>query len=398
MSVLRALAGAERRAVQSTTWGQWPGDGGGSWSGVAVDGQSAVTQLLTVHGCIRFICDGIATLPVDVYRTTADGPVPAAKPAWLMQPTVDLDFTAWCTQILTSLLLDGNAYCHIRRDERFDIAELVPLNPACVQVKGDLGRRVYVVGGTVVPNYEILHIPGVMFPGSVVGLSPIEAARQTVGAGIAANEFAARFFGQGLAMPGIIEVPQDLTDDQARVIANSFARRHAGKNKSHLPGVLTAGAKWASAGVTNEQAQFLQTRQFAAAEICSFLFLIDPTEFGVSMDKGSSVTYANLEQRNARKVQVTFLPWLVRLDNALSALVRQSNRYVKINPAGLLRGDTKTRYETHAIGIASKFLLPNEARELEDRPPLPGGDKFAEPPAPPAAVDDTDSEESDEPE
>ena len=389
MSVLRRLVASETRAVQSTTWGQWPGDGGASWSGVSVDNTSAL-QLLTVYGCNRFICDGISTLPVDVYRQTADGPVPVAKPVWLSQPTVDLDFTAWATQVLTSLLLDGNAYCLIIRNERGDIQELVPLNPSTVTVRRERGVRVYEVGGVPVPSYELLHIPGVMFPGSETGLSPIEAARQTVGAGIAANEFAARFFGQGLSMPGVIEHPNELTDDQARVMANSFARRHAGKGKSHLPGVLTAGAKWASAGVTNEQAQFLQTRQFTAAEICSFLFLIDPTEFGVSMDKGSSVTYANLEQRNARKVQVTFLPWLVRLDNALTSLVRQSNRYVKINPAGLLRGDTKTRYETHAIGIASKFLLPNEARELEDRAPIPGGDKFAEPPAPvaPASTDE----------
>jgi len=384
MTVLRAFLRPERRSIQSSPWGAWPGESSGSWAGVKVDNESAL-QLLTVYGCNRFICEGISTLPIDTFRDTSKGTVEAAKPPWLEQPTADLDVIAWLTQVLTSLLLDGNAYLRKVYDGAGQLMELVPLNPAVCKPYRDRGRKAYRINGLDADGYDILHIPAVMFPGSDVGMSPVEAARQTIGKGLSTEEFAARFFGEGLNMAGVIETPQDVTDDQARMMANTFARRHSGKKKAHLPAVLPNGAHWQATGVTNEQAQFLETQEFTAAQIASFMFLIDPTELGLGLPQGTSLTYQNLEQRNIRKVQVTFLPWTIRIERALSALIRQSNRYVRFNVDGLLRSDLKTRYESYAIGISSGFLLPNEARELENRPPLLGGDEFpSTPPAEPS--------------
>jgi HK97 family phage portal protein len=201
----------------------------------------------------------------------------------------------------------------------------------------------------------------------VKGLSPVEAARQSIGQGMAAQEFGAKFFGQGATMSGVIEAPAEMPPGATEEMARAWARKHSGKSKSHLPGVLTGGATWKTTGVTNEQAQFLETRQFTAAEIAGQMFLIDPSELGIGVT-GTSLTYANLEQRATRRVQVTYLPWIVRIENALSALLARP-RYVKVNVNGLLRGDTKTRYETYQIGIANQIIDPAEAREFEDLPP-----------------------------
>lgn len=384
MRMLDRLRG--ERAIQATPWGQWGDeDTGPTWSGTNVTTRTSL-QLLTVYGCNRFICEGISTLPVDVFRRLPDGSrVETTKPRWLERPTADLDRIAWLTQVLTSLLLDGNAYLRLVYDENINLRELVPLDPSQVAVRRNdrTKAKQYLVGGAEVDPFEILHIPAVMFPGADVGLSPIEAARQTIGKGLSVTEFAARFFGQGATMAGVIEWPGDLTDEQAKTMATSFARRHSGKARAHLPAVVPGGGQWKAAGVTNEQAQFLQTQQFTSAEIASFLFQIDPTEFGVSTDKGSSITYANLEQRNARKVTVTYLPWLVRIEAALSALVA-APRYVKFNVSGLLRGDTTTRWGTYqmastintAAAAAGQppVLTTEEMRGFEDLQPLPPAD------------------------
>ena len=74
-----------------------------------------------------------------------------------------------------------------------------------------------------------------------------------------------------------------------------------------------------------------------------------------------------------RRVQVTFLPWIVRLENAWSNILARP-RFVKLNVNGLLRADIKTRYEAHAIGIRNNFELPSEAREIEDFTPVDGID------------------------
>jgi HK97 family phage portal protein len=326
-------------------------------------------QLITVYGCVRLICDSIATLPLDVYRATADGEkIEVTPPAWIKQPQADIDRVAWVTQVLSSLLLHGNAYVAVLYGPT-SIVELVPLDPGKVQVRREQGRKVFYVNGQPAP-VQIKHIPGLMLAGSDVGLSPVEYARQSIGLGMSAQEYGARFFGQGATVPGVIESPTPLPPEgpgSAKEIARAWARAHSGKNKAHLPGVLEGGLSWKSIGITNEQAQFLETRKFTAAEIAGQMFLIDPTDLGIPVD-GTSLTYANLEQRNARRVQVTLLPWIIRVENALSSLLAQP-RYVKFNVNGLLRGDLKTRYESYNIGIRAGFLGSDEARQFEDLPP-----------------------------
>jgi len=368
--MLGSLFKTERRAVQSTAWGSWDGTEP-TWAGVNVDTKSSL-QLLTVYGCNRFICDGISTLPTDTFRQNGDVKTEIPKPGWLEEPAPGLDPVAWHGQTLTSLLLAGDSFW-FKDYADGSLSSAVPLDPTKVGVSRTRGRKVFQVEGEQFDSNRIEHIPALMFPGSDRGLSPVEAAKQTVGAGMAVTEFSSRFWSQGGTFGGVIEDPGSLDAAKAKETARIWARLHSGKSKAHLPGVLQGGATWKPTAVSPEQAQFLETRGFTSAEIASFLFLIDASEFSLFMGQGGSITYANLEQRNARKVQVTFLPWMVRIERTISRLLPKP-RYYKFNVEGLLRGDMKTRYESYKLGIEAKFLVPNEARELEDMPPLDGGD------------------------
>jgi HK97 family phage portal protein len=373
----------EQRA-QATTWGLWPGEMTQVVGGVSVTEQTSM-QLLTVYGSVRLISDSIATLPLDVYRRTGDdakGEV--AKPKWLQQPTTNLDFTSWVSQVLSSLLLHGNAYVVVQRNEVGAIVELIPLDPSKVRVTRDRGRLAYMVNGQRV-DAEMLHLKGLMLPGSDVGLSPVEYARQSIGLGLAAVKFGTGYFeGEG-NMPGVIEMPGSAQSETLKAIADQWRRRRREGGRG-LPGVLQEGAVWKPTGVTNEQAQFLATRKFTSAEIAGQMFMIDPTELGIGIE-GSSLTYANLEQRNTRFVRVTLLPWIVRLEKALSDLLAQP-RYVKFNLGALLRGDLQTRYAAYAVGIGAGFLEPNEARDWEDLPPMDDA------PDVPDMPDDNDDDEA----
>jgi HK97 family phage portal protein len=368
----------ETRAINSTPWGTWPGEAfGPTWAGAQVDSRSAL-QLLTVYGCVRLITDSIATLPLHVYREVDDVPQKMPVPQWLITPTVGLSRTAWMTQVLSSLLLDGNAYIGVKRSTS-GIVELVAIPCSSVQIRRENGSPRILVDGRE-PSYQVVHIPGLMLAGDDVGYSPVEAARQSIGTGKAAQEYGARFFDSGGTNGGVIEVPGTMTPEQTAELARQWARKHSGRDKAHLPGVLEGGAKWVATGVTNEQAQFLETRGFTAAEIAGQMFLLDPSDLGIPVS-GTSLTYANLEQRNLRRVQVALLPWIVRIEDALSLLLPQP-RYVKLNVNGLLRADMKTRFESYAIGITNQFMVPNEPRAFEEWEPLPGGDEVVKKTAP----------------
>ena len=46
------------------------------------------------------------------------------------------------------------------------------------------------------------------------------------------------------------------------------------------------------------------------------------------------------------------------------------------NADAILRGDFKSRIDAAATGVQNGLLTPNEARALEEREPMPGGDQL----------------------
>lgn len=374
--MLGSLFKSERRAIQATAWGEWPGD---PQSPQTITTSSSL-QLLTVYGCVSFICDGISTLPVDVFRDDNGKAVEVTKPRWLEEPVPGLDTIAWLTQFLSSMLLAGNSYNFLDYLEG-GLNAVIPLDPMKVHVERVRGVKVFRVGGELFDARRILHTPAVMFPGADVGLSPVDAARRSIGLGMLAQQYGSDFFEKGSHLSGVIEDPGELDPQKAVQTAKTWAKLHSGPKNNHLPGVLQGGAVWKETSITNEQAQFLETRGFTAAEIAGQMFRTDPSELGIPIPQGGNLTYANLQERNRRKVQVTFLPWIVRVEHAVFTLLPRP-RYMKFNVDALLRADLESRYKSYAVGIQNKFVYPNEARALEDMAPVPGGDDFPDIQAP----------------
>jgi phage portal protein BeeE len=69
---------------------------------------------------------------------------------------------------------------------------------------------------------RFLVIRGLMLPGAIRGLSPVEYARQIIGLGLGAQDQAARFFGQGSVVPGVIQTSGSLTKEQMREIRDQW--------------------------------------------------------------------------------------------------------------------------------------------------------------------------------
>lgn len=360
----------------SLAWGEWPGDEY-SRPDAPMVGRGDALQLLAVYGSVRLISDQISTLPLDVFRSLGDGSqVEANKPDWLVMPTPDLSFESWCGQVLASLLLHGNAYVNVLRDRvTARIVALMVLDPLQVSVTREQGRKVFYVNGVRATGVEIVHIPAMMLPGSDLGLSPLEYARRSLNLGLAAIRYGQGTFDNDGNMPGVIESPNPMQPETKKNIAEQWRRKRQ-KGGRGLPGVLESGATWKPTGITSEQAQFLETRQWTAAEIAGQVYLVDPSDLGIPV-AGTTMNYQNLQDRNTRRVQVTLLPWIVRLERALSSLLA-SPRFVKFNVDGLLRGSLKNQMDTWAVGIQNQILVPNEPRAWMDMAPLPGGDAVVE--------------------
>jgi HK97 family phage portal protein len=326
-------------------------------------------NLLSVYGCVQLISDSIATLPVDVLVDRAPTPLPM----WLENPS-PLDRVDLFNAITTSLLLEGNAFIAVGRNTRGQVVSLDPLAPRRVDValEGPTNKPVFSIDGQVAPM-EILMIRGMMLPGSIRGVSPVEAARQSIIVGLGAQDQAAKFYQQGAVVPGIIHSKTDLSAEQMREIRDQWLASHGGSGKSHLPVVLGGDASWQSISMTAEQAQFLQSRQFSASEISSMMFLVDPAEFGLSVSTGT-LTYQNLESRGVHLVRRTLLRWIIRIERGLSQLL-PAGQVLKFNVNGMQRGDMSTRYASYETAarinslLGSPLLSVDEMRRLEDLGP-----------------------------
>jgi HK97 family phage portal protein len=280
-------------------------------------------------------------------------------------------------QVLVSLMLNGNSFTRILRDDQ-GIAALISLNPEKVQCSRDqvTRRPIYVYDNRdVIQAADMIHITEMRLPGDMRGRSRIDLIKENLGLARALEEFAARFFGQGSSASGIIEFPGNLSREQAKDLVDGFEEGHRGLRRSHRPGILFGGARFTKTTVDNDSAQFLESRKFAVEEIAR-IFRVPPSMLGVTTP--GAMSYSSVEMNSIHFVQHTLRPYLEKIEEGYSRLL-DGRAFMKFNVDGLLRGDQASRYTAFSTGIQSGFLSINDIHRLEDMPPVEGGDAYRVP-------------------
>ena len=346
-------------------------------SGVPMNQEQSL-KLGAVYSCVRLIADSIATLPVDTYvRRGGTRFAFRPRPEWLETPEVGVTRTDHFTQVLVSLLLDGNAFVRVLRDDQ-GTAGLAVLNPLKVKVERDplTKRPQYRYGDkTVIPYDEMIHIVEMRMPGELRGTSRIDMVKDELGIAAALDQFAARWFGQGSQVGGMIEFPGPLTREQAKDLVDSFEEQHRSVRRAHRPGVLFGGAKYVKTATEPNEAQMLESRQFAVEAIAR-VFRCPPQLLGVTTPGAQS--YASVEQNGIHFVTYCLRPYIVKIEDAYARLL-PNDAFMKFSVEGLLRGDQQSRFAAYSTGIQAGFLNINTIHRLEDMEPVEGGDVYRVP-------------------
>lgn len=342
-------------------------------TGVHVTQDSAL-RLSAVYASVRLIADTISTMPVDQF-VRVDGARRPVRPrdAWVERPSVRYQRATFWQQNLVSLLLDGNIFAHVIRDERGEILDIDILNPTKVDVL-DNGFRVD--GDRFLSRDEVLHITEMLLPGTLRGVSRIEQAKDSVGLGMALDEYASRFFGNGAYAGGVIEWPGEITQQQAKEIVDAWEGGHKGLRRAHRPAVLYGGAKFTQTTVDPTQSQLLDQRHYAVEEIAR-LFRIPAFMLGVTTS--GSVSYNSVEQQMLFFSQHTIQPYAELLEQAYSTLLDNPASFIKFNLDSLVRADLATRTEAYSKALLAGFMSVNDVRRLEDLPDAEDGDQLRVP-------------------
>jgi HK97 family phage portal protein len=234
-------------------------------------------------------------------------------------------------------ILKGNAYWLIDRDEeQFDkIDALWALEPDMVKPyldsegnkKFEYTYYVNQVKKTVIyDDTEIVHIPGFKYDG-IKGYGILDFARESVGSGLAVDQFGAQFFsGDGMAT-GVITHPQRLRKEAKINIKESFKEQATGVETATNSGgrgvvVLDEGMTFNKTGISPEEGQFLGTREFTVEEVCRWLHI--PLFL---MSVGTTASALSAEDQYKMYLNFGLKPWLDRITSEITVkLLNKSDR------------------------------------------------------------------------
>ncbi len=362
--------------------------GATSLAGVRVDADTAL-KLSAAWACVRIISESVAGLPLPIYRMRPDGGKErdSTHPLYdtlQYQPNEWQTAQQWRQQMTTAALLRGCGYSEMVPGPRGPMTRVRPLHndwltlpkdmtdPASTYTYREPGQQ-----AREIRNDLVFRLDGMTLDG-VTPCSVIEYARESMGIGLAAEQYAGRVFSQDGRPRGTLEHPGKLSKDAADRLKESWQESYAGLGNAHKVAVLQEGMKFNAISVTPDDAQMLASREFSVEDICRW-FGVPPHMVG-STAKVTSWG-SGIEQLSIGFVTYTLLPWLKRWEQSIrrDLIFDKANVFAEHVLDGLLRGDQESRYRAYMIGLTGTFLSPNDVRRLENMNPRPGGDVYQNP-------------------
>lgn len=299
---------------------------------------------------------------------------PTEESSFLKRPCTTMDNAEFVEYLILSLLFDGNAYLKPVFNDAGAVLDVVALPPSEVRpfevkdVRDGSKTTWYGYAGATYSAYEIRHMSLMKLPGSVRGLGPIQAAQVDIRGAIELRDYAALWFSEGKIPSGILTSEQVLTkaDAQAFKAAWNGTQETPAENPSGVK-VLGKGTTYSPILLKPADAQWLESQQFTTTQLAR-LFGV-PASLMLAAVQGSSMTYANVEQDWLAFTRFTLMGYLRKIEIALTDLAPRGQT-VRFNVDALLRSDTKSRYDAHKVAIDAGFLVDDEVREIEGKPPL----------------------------
>lgn len=309
---------AANTVAQSRLLETWPTNVGGA--------SRLAMQVPTAVRCVELLSTQIAQFPAEAWR---DDVRLETQPRVLRRPDPFSTYFRFTVDTVTDMLFEGTAAWLITaRDEQTGRAIALQHLPACEleirwepslpQAQARLeNRRQIKYGGQLVDPEQVILVPMILPPGEARGVGPVQAGQAICQGQVAADDLVRSNFNDGAFPSGSINVPTNLSQEQADRVKSSFMESAAG---SRAPVVLSGGAEFKPHAVTARDAQWIEARQWGASEIAR-LFGVPPAMLNIPIQGGSQVTYNNAVSVRTDLLHTGLGPINARLENAWSQVV-----------------------------------------------------------------------------
>jgi HK97 family phage portal protein len=329
-------------------------------------------NISTFYRGVVLISNTIAQMPLYVKKIDSKGQSNIIRnhvAALLFNdPKNEVDKTTMIRCIIQNVICKGNAFVYIKRGEDGKTpTKLVYLESGDVSIVYDKPTRrlLYQVSNlegvyTVKPE-NMLHFKLFTWDG-VTGKSVICFANKALELTKETNSEAAEFFKSGMnQVEGILKVNSSLSKLQREQIHNAWQNNLSGGKRDGLV-VLQGNMDYQSLGLSPEDSQLLESRDFNQADVCQFLN-ISPAQLNL---KGFE-KFTTFEDANAELLQRTLMPYIAMIENELSnKLLGEDNSKLKIilDTAALLRPTKQSEANYYGTMIDKGILTRNEVRQI----------------------------------
>lgn len=341
-------------------------------------------QISSVFACVRLLAETIAGLQLNFYEVVAGGALKQTVEYPLYQilskkPNRYQTNVEFFETLIYQKALHGNSFHRIDRNTEGEVISLMPyMTPQVDTVLDNNGDITYryrpgTAGIGIFAEESIWH--NRLFGNGVIGLSPLDYARNSIGVQISAEDRVNTMANNNFKQSGVLMIDKVLKPEQRKQIRENFKDLTEGGEDSLK--ILEAGATYQPISLSARDVQFLETRRFQTEDIARFFnvpsVLINDTS-------ATTVWGSGIEQIITGFYKFGLRPYLERLEaSILNRLIKIDDRR-RIVPIfdfdQLLRGDEKKRFEGYKTAISSGVKTINECRKQEDLAPVVGGDKL----------------------
>jgi HK97 family phage portal protein len=363
-------------AIPLSSVAEWHWLGGGSETDAAeLVNTATALQLSTVFCCVKILAESVSSLPLQLFKKTATGTTLEQNHplSYLLgtEPNPEMDSVSWLECQMTHLVLTGNCYSQLQRDDEGSVIAIYPLNPRLTRpYRLSNGTLVYKTedGGVqrTLNAKDVLHVKTFAYDG-LLGISPILECKRLLGGQIAAEKMGSRLFANNATPSGILTVPAGTKvkpEDKPKMRAD-WESQQLGSNQ-HRINILDGGATFTPLSITNQEAQFLETRQMQRADIGA-IYRISSHMLGSEVRQ----TDANVESMNLQFVTSTLRPYLSKFESEIARKIlphtpaRNSEFSVVFNVAEMLRGDSAAKAAWATAGRNGGWLTGNDIRRAD---------------------------------
>lgn len=357
----------------------YPQGGMGLVNQFATYGQIYRSQVW-VATLVNKLAFSVARLPLKSYIKIDSGREPADSTPYgklLANPNSRHDpFFFWLWTWSTFEVFGEAIWVKVRPKPGAPPSALLPLHPSNVftKINQSDGSLIYVyhIGSASQPvlqwpEADIVHFRSYNPDNQVRGLSRLEPLRQSLQTDDAIRRAQGAWYKHGARPSAYLTHPKTLSDDAGRRLKGQWDSVHSGIDNWGKTAILEEGMTANILQLDAQQMELIASLKMSREDACA-VYDVPPPAVHIL----DHATFSNITEQMRSLYRDTMAPRLGLIESVLDVQLRpefgDNTLYAEFLMDEVLRGDFEARAASYDAGIRSAWLMPGEARKLENLP------------------------------